>query len=58
MIVGPQDCNLRAGMADDEIDTRDKPLFTALDNGIQSVEADIWWRDNKLLVSLAFRFAV
>ncbi|KAL1748565.1 hypothetical protein HDZ31DRAFT_29530 [Schizophyllum fasciatum] len=32
--------------------TRDKPLFTALDNGIQSVEADIWWRDNKLLVSL------
>ena len=45
-------------MADDEIDTRDKPLFTALDNGIQSVEADIWWRDNKLLVSLAFRFAV
>ncbi|KAL1762012.1 hypothetical protein FB107DRAFT_254507 [Schizophyllum commune] len=31
--------------------TRDKPLFTALDNGIQSVEADIWWRDNKLLVA-------
>lgn len=30
--------------------TRETPLMTALDLGIVSVEADIWWRDEKLLV--------